>query len=86
VQFNWAAEQMREAVNTDAQPGTTLPSSFCKINSDTNPDSVTFYDGHGAGHGVGLCQWCAQARALAEQNCQQILLAAYPHAKLIPAY
>jgi SpoIID/LytB domain protein len=47
---------------------------------------VTFYDGHGAGHGVGLCQWCAQARALAGQNCQQILLAAYPHAKLIPAY
>jgi len=86
VQFNWAAEQMREAVNTDAQPGTTLPSSFCKINSEANPDSVTFYDGHGAGHGVGLCQWCAQARALAGQNCQQILLEAYPHAKLIPAY
>jgi stage II sporulation protein D len=86
VQFNWAAEQMRDAVNTDAAPGTTLPSSFCKINSDSSPDSVMFYDGHGAGHGVGLCQWCAQARAIAGQTCEQILLEAYPHAKLIPAY
>jgi stage II sporulation protein D len=86
VRFNWAAEQMREAVNTDAATGTTLPSSFCKIDSDSIPDSIKFYEGHGAGHGVGLCQWCAQARAAAGQTCQQILVEAYPHAKLIPAY
>lgn len=86
VRFNWAAEQLRQAVNTDAPTGTTLPSAFCKIDSDSSADSVRFYEGHGAGHGVGLCQWCAQARAAAGQTCQQILLEAYPHAKLIPAY
>ncbi|HEX4054763.1 MAG TPA: SpoIID/LytB domain-containing protein [Tepidisphaeraceae bacterium] len=86
VQYSWSAEQLRTAVNTDAHPGTTLPSSFCKINGGPNSDSVTFYDGHGFGHGVGMCQWCAQARAAAGQNFEQILVDAYPQAKLVPAY
>lgn len=86
VQYSWSAEQLRSAVNTDAQPGTTLPSSFCKINGDPNSDSVTFYDGHGYGHGVGMCQWCAEARAAAGQSFEQILVDAYPQAKLVPAY
>jgi stage II sporulation protein D len=86
TQYSWSAEQLRTAVNTDAQPGTTLPSSFCKINGDPNSDSVTFYDGHGYGHGVGMCQYCAQARAAAGQNFEQILVDAYPQAKLVRAY
>ncbi len=86
VQYSWSAEQLRSAVNTDAQPGTTLPSSFCKINGDPNSDSVTFYDGHGYGHGVGMCQWCAEARAAAGQGFEQILVEAYPQAKLVRAY
>ena len=86
VQFSWAAEELRSAVNADAQPGTTLPSSFCKINGDPNSDSVTFYEGHGFGHGVGMCQWCAEARAAAGQTFAQILTNAYPDAKLVRAY
>jgi SpoIID/LytB domain protein len=86
VQFSWPAEQLRTAVNTDAQSGPTLPSSFCKINSDPNSPTVTFYEGHGFGHGVGMCQWCAEARAAAGQNFEQILVDAYPQAKLVPAY
>jgi len=66
--------------------GTTLPSSYCKINGDPNSDSVTFYDGHGFGHGVGMCQWCAEARAAEGQNFEQILVDAYPQAKMIRAY
>jgi stage II sporulation protein D len=86
VQYSWAAEQLRSAVNTDAQPGTTLPSSYCKINGDPNSDSVTFYDGHGYGHGVGMCQWCAAARAAAGESFAQILVESYPQAKLVRAY
>jgi stage II sporulation protein D len=86
VQFSWAAEQLRSAINTDAQPNSTLPSSFCKINGDPNSSSVTFYEGHGFGHGVGMCQWCAEARAAAGDNFAQILVDAYPQAKLVRAY
>jgi stage II sporulation protein D (peptidoglycan lytic transglycosylase) len=86
AQYSWTAEQLRSVVNTDARPGTTLPSSFCKINGDPNSDSVTFYDGHGYGHGVGMCQWCARARAAAGENFAQILEESYPQAKLVRAY
>jgi stage II sporulation protein D len=86
IQYSLAAEDMRAATNTDAQTGSTLPSSFCKINGDPNLDSVTFFDGHGFGHGVGMCQWCAEARAQAGESTEQILLASYPGAKLIRAY
>jgi stage II sporulation protein D len=86
IQYSLSAEDMRDAVNTDSTPTTTLPSSFCKINGDPNLQTVTFYDGHGHGHGVGMCQWCAQAQAAAGQSAQQILLASYPGAKLIRAY
>ena len=84
--YSLAAEEMRSAVNTDAPAGTTLPSSFCKINGDPNADSVTFYDGHGFGHGVGMCQWCAESHAAAGHSYEQILLNAYPQAKLVRAY
>ncbi|MGD1277565.1 MAG: SpoIID/LytB domain-containing protein [Tepidisphaeraceae bacterium] len=86
TQYSLAAEEMRGAINTDAPAGTTLPSSFCKINGDPNADAVTFYDGHGFGHGVGMCQWCAEALAAAGHSYEQILLSAYPQAKLVRAY
>jgi stage II sporulation protein D len=38
--------------------------------------------GRGAGHGVGMCQWGAQGRALAGQNYRQILQTYYPHTTL----
>jgi stage II sporulation protein D len=86
VQYSWPAEQLRTAVNTDAPTGSTLPSSYCKINGDPKTSSVTFFEGHGFGHGVGMCQWTAEARAVAGQNFAQILIDAYPQAKLVRAY
>jgi stage II sporulation protein D len=86
IQYSWTAEDLRSAVDTDAQLGTTLPSSFCKISAGPNSDSVTFYEGHGLGHGVGMCQWTARARAAAGQTCEQILGDAYPQSKLVRAY
>jgi stage II sporulation protein D len=86
VQFSWPAEQLRSAVNVDPKSGPTLPSSYCKINGDPNSSSVTFYEGHGFGHGVGMCQWCAEAHAAAGDNFAQILVDAYPQTKLVRAY
>lgn len=39
--------------------------------------------GRGSGHGVGMCQWGAQGRALAGQTYRQILEAYYPDATLV---
>jgi stage II sporulation protein D len=85
--YTLGSEELRWAVNTDAagQVGTTLPSGFIEtiINE---PDRIRFQKGHGSGHGVGMCQWCAQARALAGMRHEDIVLAAYPRTKLLRAY
>jgi len=45
-------------------------------------DSIEFADGRGFGHGVGLCQWGAQGKALMGWTAEQILLFYYPGATL----
>jgi stage II sporulation protein D len=82
--FTWRGEQLRWAVNTDAQTGTTLMSSFCKV-VDAGV-SIQFVEGHGWGHAVGLCQWCTQARALAGWAHEDIVIRSYPGSRLVRAY
>jgi len=82
--YSLGGEDLRWAVNTDAAEGTTLYSSFVSIITDS--DSIRFVEGHGWGHGVGMCQWCAEARARAGLSHEDIALAAYPRAKLVRAY
>jgi stage II sporulation protein D len=84
--YTLAAEELRAAFDTDAPPGTqnSLPSSFCKVRTDAA--TIVFYDGHGLGHGVGLSQWCAEEQAAQGHSFDQIVLAAYPQAKLARAY
>jgi len=45
-------------------------------------DSIEFADGRGFGHGVGLCQWGAQGKALKGWTAEQILMFYYPGATL----
>ena len=52
----------------------------------TEAKTVRFQNGHGYGHGVGLCQWCRQAEAKAGVAGEAIALEAYKGAKLIRAY
>lgn len=82
--FMWTGEEIRWAVNTDATDTTRLKSSLFQI--DNQKDAVRFYNGHGWGHGVGMCQWCAQRRAELGWSYDAIVLAAYPHSKLLRAY
>ena len=49
-------------------------------------DRFEFYDGKGFGHGVGLSQWGAQARAKKGQPAEAILEFYYPGAKIYRAY
>ena len=85
LKYSWHAEQLRWAVNTNAAPGTSLYSSFVETIINES-DRVRFVGGHGHGHGVGMCQWCLQARALAGIKHEDMLLYAYPGAKLLRAY
>ncbi len=82
--YSLNSEDFRHAVDTGASDGATLPSSFCKPVNDAT--SVHFTEGHGFGHGVGLCQWCAEHEANAGASHESIVLDAFPHAKLVRAY
>lgn len=85
--YSLQAEQLRYAVNTDAQEGTTLFSGFVRCAQDPDdPQSLRFIDGRGFGHGVGMCQWCAQTRALRGMAHEDILVTAFRGAKLVHAY
>ena len=84
MRYSLTAEQLREAVNTDAGAGVKIPSSFCKPIDDGQ--NIRFADGHGYGHGVGMCQWCAQHQATHGWNDEAIVLTAFPGAKLVRAY
>jgi stage II sporulation protein D len=83
--YSIRAEDFREAVNTDAgSRGTKIYSSNFK--PVIAGDNLVFTEGHGYGHGVGMCQWCAQHEAVSGWSSEQIVLSAYPGARLVRAY
>lgn len=50
------------------------------------PDALTFQDGRGFGHGLGLCQYGAQGMALAGKLAPEILSFYYPSSHITRAY
>jgi stage II sporulation protein D len=84
ARYSLTGEQTRWACNADADAGPKLLSSF--FNPINGPDTVRFSDGHGFGHGVGMCQYCAQARAERGMRHEDIVLLSYPGSKLVRAY
>ncbi len=82
--YRLCSEDMRIAINTDASDGPRIWSSFCRPINEAG--HIRFADGHGFGHGVGLCQWCAQEQAKAGVSHEQIVLRAYPKSVLVRAY
>lgn len=83
-------EQFRFACNFRAPglgnpgKGQTLYSSHVRIKTDTL--AVTFYDGRGFGHGVGLCQFGAQGLAKKGYSAYSILHFYYPQSEIVQAY
>jgi stage II sporulation protein D len=84
ARYSLTSEELRVATNTNATDTTRLYSSFVKTSNE--PDVVRFFDGHGLGHGVGLCQYCSEARAEAGMRHEDIVLSAFQRAKLARAY
>jgi stage II sporulation protein D len=61
-----------------------LYSMNCQIRDTGN--AIAFEQGRGFGHGVGLCQYGAEGKAIRGLTANQILAAYYPGAKLKRAY
>jgi len=77
-------EDFRVAANTGAR-GIEFYSSYVE-NIINDSDRIRFVGGHGFGHGVGMCQWCAEARARMGISAEDIVRYSYPGAKLVRAY
>ena len=75
------AEDVRLALLYHGVPAARkLCSMNCRIVD--RGESIEFADGRGFGHGVGLCQWGAQGKALKGWTAEQILQFYYPGATL----
>ena len=64
--------------------GALIKSTDCTIR--ISDGAVIFENGRGFGHGLGLCQWGAQGRALNGWSAGRILRHYYPEAKLTRVY
>ncbi len=81
------AENFRRAANYSGQglnpPEKPLLSSNLRASFKRNTVS---FEGYGFGHGVGLCQYGAEALAKSGKDFHQILLWYYPGVELVQAY
>lgn len=68
--------------------GELLRSSIFTLSETMSGGHLTrlIADGHGAGHGVGLCQWGAVGRARSGQNYAEILTAYFPNTEIERQY
>lgn len=55
-----------------------VPSAMFEVSADAGQSYA--FTGHGVGHGVGMCQWGAQGRALQGAPASEILAAYFPGA------
>jgi SpoIID/LytB domain protein len=87
TRYSLSGEELRNAVNAGAaKDEPKLYSSFFKTVNGPGSSTIRFVEGHGNGHGVGLCQYCSEARAEAGMRHEDIVLCAYPRARLVRAY
>ena len=81
TRFALSGEEFRWSVNAG---GVVLNSSFVKPINE--PNAVRFAEGHGWGHGVGMCQWCVESFAEAGMAHEDIVLKSFPGSALKRAY
>lgn len=82
--FKLKSEQMRQAINTGRGEASILLSSF--FTPVDSGDSIRLTNGHGWGHGVGMCQFCAAAWGKKGVKAEEIVRRSYPGAVVIRAY
>ncbi len=83
--YSLIPEEMRWALNTGLKPGDSRIHSgwFKPINNDTN---IVLSEGRGWGHGVGMCQFSADAMARQGRDHVEIVTASYPGTSVVRAY
>lgn len=83
------AEQLRVACNQSV-PGLPAIARETRVNSGDMEVQVwadqVHITGRGWGHGVGMCQWCAEGMAEAGQDWATMLREFYPGASVVTAY
>lgn len=72
-QVSFSTDHLRSAIGT-----MTMRSTLIDSDTVTSNNGVYTITGRGFGHGVGMSQWGAQARAIAGHTYQQILQFYYP--------
>lgn len=82
--YSLGSEETRWACNADRGNGPYLWSSFFK--PVTQQTSIAFTEAHGSGHGVGMCQWCAESMARRGVPAEEIVRFSYPKSVLVKAY
>ena len=82
TQYALTAEEIRWAVNAGGP--TLLKSGFFRPVDEGS--SIRFAEGHGLGHGVGMCQWCAESWAEEGVRGEDIAIRSFPGTKLVRAY
>lgn len=83
--YSLIPEEIRWALNTGLKQGDARIHSgfFTPINNDTN---IVISDGRGWGHGVGMCQFTADAWARSGKDHVEIVTLSYPGAQVVRAY
>ena len=71
-------------IRSEVPSASGLKSMNCRIRDVGG--AIEFFDGKGLGHGVGLSQWGAEAKAQMGQTAEQILEFYYPGAKIVRVY
>ncbi len=90
LMYTLGPEQFRFACNNSATGIGAVPReqslNSSHVQVSVGASTVTFHDGRGYGHGVGLCQFGAQALAQAGYNEYSILSFYYPGSRVVRAY
>ena len=83
--YSLIPEEVRWALNTGLKRGDSRIHSgfFTPINNDTN---IVISDGRGWGHGVGMCQFTADAWARMGKDHLEIVTSSYPGTSVVRAY
>jgi stage II sporulation protein D len=81
TKYSLSGEELRWALNTDAPKDSYVYSSW--IEPAEPKDESIVIRGHGFGHGIGMCQWCTQTRALKGVGHEEIVRLSYPGSVIV---
>jgi stage II sporulation protein D len=81
TKYSLSGEQLRWALNTDGTKETMVYSSWIEPSEPAN-ESITLR-GRGFGHGIGMCQWCTQTRAMRGIGHEEMVRLSYPGSVIV---